>query len=53
MSITQIDKILAAYERTGLLGTVPEAKRVAATAQALGIAEALVVEALGREGVLV
>ena len=52
MSITSIDKILAAYERTGLLGTVQEAKRVAATAQALGIAEALVLEALEREGVL-
>lgn len=49
MNIVQIDRILAAYERTALLGTIPEAKRVAATAQALGISEELVKEALGVE----
>jgi hypothetical protein len=47
MNIVQIDRILAAYERTGLLGTIPEAKRIAAVAQALGISEELVKEALG------
>jgi hypothetical protein len=49
MNIVQIDRILAAYERTGLLGTIPEAKRIAAVAQALGISEELVREALGVE----
>jgi hypothetical protein len=49
MNIVQIDRILAAYERTGLLGTIPEAKRVQVTAQALGISEELVKEALGVE----
>lgn len=49
MSITQIEKIQKAYERTGLLGSIPEAKRVQATAQALGISEEMVLEALGRE----
>ena len=48
MSIVQIDKILAAYERTGLLGTIPQARRIAVTAQALGISQALVLEALER-----
>jgi len=48
MPIIEIDKILAAYERTGLLGTVPEAKRIAVTAQALGISAVLVIEALER-----
>jgi hypothetical protein len=49
MTVIEIDRILAAYERTGLLGTIPEAKRIAATAQALGISEELVKEALGVE----
>lgn len=49
--MTETDKanILAAYERTALLGTIPEAKRIAVTAQALGISEELVKEALGVE----
>lgn len=51
MTIIPIEKIQAAYERTGTLGTIPEAKRVQATAQALGISEEIVLEALGREGV--
>ena len=46
MTIVEIDRILAAYERTGLLGTIPEAKRVAVTAQAMGVSEELVLEAL-------
>lgn len=50
MSITQIEKIQKAYERTGLLGSIPESKRIAATAQALGISEEMVREALEREG---
>jgi hypothetical protein len=49
MNIVQIDRILAAYERAGLFGTIPEAKRIAVTAQALGISEELVKEALGVE----
>lgn len=47
MTVIEIDRILAAYERTGLLGTIPEAKRVQVTAQALGISEEAVKEALG------
>lgn len=50
MTILPIEKICAAYERTGLLGTIPESKRIAATAQALGISEEMVREALEREG---
>ncbi len=46
MTIVEIDRILAAYERTGLLGTIPESRRIAAVAQALGIGEELVKEAL-------
>lgn len=52
MSITQIDKILAAYERTGHCKGIPQAQRVTATARALGISEALVLEALERVGEL-
>ena len=48
MSITQIDKIIAAYERTGMCRGIPQAQRIAVTAQALGISEALVIEALER-----
>jgi hypothetical protein len=50
MTIIQIDRTLAAYERTGLLGTIPEAKRIAVVAQSLGISEELVREALQAEG---
>jgi hypothetical protein len=46
MTITTIDRILAAYERSGHLGSIPAAKRVQAVAQALGISEELVREAL-------
>lgn len=49
MTIIPVEKILAAYERTGTLGTIPEAKRVQATAQALGISEEMVLEAMDRE----
>lgn len=52
MSITQIDKILAAYERTGMCRGIPQAQRIAVTAQALGITQEMVIEALEREGVL-
>lgn len=50
VSIIPIEKIQAAYERTATLGTIPEAKRIQATAQALGISEEMVLEALQREG---
>ncbi len=50
MTITQIDRITDAYRRTGELGAIPEAKRIQATAQALGISEEMVREALEREG---
>ena len=49
MSITQIDKIVAAYERTGMCRGIPQSQRIAVTAQALGISEALVIEALERQ----
>ena len=48
MGIVQIDKILAAYERTGMCRGIPQDRRIAATAQALGICESLVIEALER-----
>lgn len=48
MSIVQIDKIIAAYERTGMCRGIPQDRRIAVTAQALGISEALVIEALER-----
>ena len=51
MNITQVEKIVAAYERTGMCRGIPQAQRIAVTAQALGISEAMVVEALEREGV--
>jgi len=50
MSITQIDKIVSAYERTGMCRGIPQAKRIAVTAQALGITQEMVIEALEREG---
>ena len=49
MTIIPIARIQAAYERTGLLGTIPESKRIAATAQAMGISEEMVLDALQRE----
>ena len=48
MTTIPIERIQAAYERTGLLGTIPESKRIAATAQALGISEEMVREAVER-----
>ena len=50
MNITQVEKIVAAYERTGMCRGIPQSQRIAVTAQALGISEALVIEALEREG---
>jgi hypothetical protein len=50
MQITEIDRITAAYERAANLGTIPEARRVQAVAQALGISEEMVREALERVG---
>ena len=50
MTIIPIEKILAAYERTANCKGIPESKRIAATAQALGISEEMVREALEREG---
>lgn len=50
MTIIPIARIQAAYERTGLLGSIPDSKRIAATAQALGISEEMVKEAVEREG---
>lgn len=52
MTIIQIDKIVSAYERTGMCRGIPQAQRIAVTAQALGITQEMVIEALEREGVL-
>jgi hypothetical protein len=49
MSTAEIDRIAAAYERACSLGTIPEAKRVAAVAQALGVSEQAVRDALAQE----
>lgn len=49
MNITQIDRIRAAYERTGLCKGIPQAQRIAATAKALGITEEMVREAIERQ----
>lgn len=43
------DRILAAYERTGLCKTIRTADRIAATAQALGLPAELVAEVVGGE----
>jgi len=50
MTIIQIDRILAAYERTSLCKTIRTADRIAATAQALGLPAELVAEVVGGEG---
>lgn len=46
MTLEEADRIAAAYERTGHRPGIPEAKRVQATAQALGISVEMVREAL-------
>lgn len=51
MSITEIDRIVAAYERACEIGSVPSAKRISVVAQALGISEEMVREALEQQGV--
>jgi hypothetical protein len=51
MTILQIDRILAAYHRTGDCKGIPESKRISAVAQALGISEEMVREALEAQGV--
>ena len=48
MTIVEIDKIVAAYERTASVRSVAPSQRIQATAQALGICESLVREALER-----
>jgi dihydroxyacid dehydratase/phosphogluconate dehydratase len=50
MTDTDKDRILAAYEGTGLCKTIRTADRIAATAQALGLPVALVAAVVGGEG---
>ncbi len=48
MNVTEIDRILAAVERAEKRGTIPKAKVSQEVAQALGISEDMVKEALER-----
>lgn len=49
MNPTQLDRITAAAERYDLLGKYPQAEKTARLAQALGISEEMVREALEQE----
>lgn len=46
MTPAELDKIVAAHERTGHVRAIPQDQRIAATARALGIPEARVRKAL-------
>jgi hypothetical protein len=49
MSITEIDRIVAAYERVCKLGTVPRNRLLEVVATSLGISVEMVEEALNLE----